>query len=151
LFVEPSAQGLQLHRHSERAPDVTLRGSLAVFARLARTGVAVGELNISGDVELGSRFKRILENAQPDFEEPLARVIGDVAAHQIGRVVRAGRDWGRHAGKSVALDVAEYLQEEARVLAPRVRVDEFLSAVDQLRNDSERLHKRLELLKERLR
>jgi ubiquinone biosynthesis protein UbiJ len=151
LYVEPSAQGLRLHRQSEREPDVTLGGSIPVFARLARTGVAVGDLKISGDVELGSRFKRILENADPDWEEPLARIVGDVAAHQIGRAVRAGREWSKQAVNSLGLDVAEYLQEESRVLAPRVRVEEFLSAVDKLRNDAERLQKRLELLQEHAR
>src|SRR5436190_20869538 len=51
LFVEPSLQGLRLRRNSERDPDVTLRGSIPVFARLARTGIAAGELQISGDIE----------------------------------------------------------------------------------------------------
>jgi ubiquinone biosynthesis protein UbiJ len=151
LFVTPAADGLRLRRAHDGAPDVTLRGSIPVFARLARTGIAVGELQISGDIELGSQFKRILEDIDPDFEEPLARVVGDVAAHQIARAARAGIRWGRHAVSTLAQDTAEYLQEESRILAPQVRVDEFMQAVDRLRADADRLQKRLEQLEGRCR
>lgn len=146
FFVTPSTTGLRLRREHDGAPDVTLRGGIPVFARLMRTGIAVGELQISGDVELGSRFKRILEGVEPDFEEPLSRVVGDVAAHQIARVARRTAAWGRHAVSSLAQDATEYLQEESRVLAPRVRVEEFLKSVDRLRADADRLQKRLEQL-----
>jgi ubiquinone biosynthesis protein UbiJ len=148
LYVEPSAQGLRLRRQSDREPDVTLRGSIPIFARLARTGLAAGELQISGDIELGSRFKRILEGIEIDWEEPLARVVGDVAAHQFGRAARTMRGWSEHAARSLAQDAVEYFQEEIRVLAPAVRVEEFLRAVDTLRADADRLQKRLERLEQ---
>jgi len=151
LYVEPSAHGLRLRRDCELAPHVTMRGSIPVFARLARTGIAAGEIQISGDIELGSRFKRILEGIDIDWEEPLSRVVGDVAAHQVGRAARAARAWGEQATETLARDVAEYFQEESRMLAPRVRVDEFLRAVDTLRNDAERLQQRLEQLAGRVR
>jgi ubiquinone biosynthesis protein UbiJ len=144
LFVTPGVDGLRLRRAFDGAPDVTLRGDIPVFARLARTGIAAGELQISGDIDLGTRFKRILEGVQPDWEEPLARVVGDVAAHQIGRIVRRVVGWGNDAARSLSQDTVEYLQEESRLLAPRVRVEEFLRAVDRLRADTDRLQKRIE-------
>lgn len=146
LFVFPSGAGLRLRRRHEHGADVTLRGSLPLLARLARTGIAAGELQISGDVELGSRFKRILEDIDPDFEEPLARVLGDPAAHALGRAARGAFDWGRHAAQALARDVTEYLQEESRVLAPRARVEEFMRAVDRLRADADRLEQRVQRL-----
>ncbi len=146
FHVEPVAEGLKLHRNAPRAPDVTLRGSVPVFARLARTGIAVGELQISGDIEVGSRFQRILKDVELDWEEPLSRVVGDVAAHQIGRAVRGATSWGIETSRTVAQDVVEYLQEERRVLAPRVRVEDFMQSVDKLRADADRLEKRIELL-----
>jgi ubiquinone biosynthesis protein UbiJ len=146
LFVFPSAQGLRFEREHDGAPHVTLRGAVPVFARLARTGIAAGELQISGDIDLGSRFRRILEEIELDWEEPLSRVVGDIAAHRIGQAARSFVAWGRDAAKHVARDTAEYLQEESRVLASRMRVDEFLKAVDDLRLDADRLQKRLEQL-----
>jgi ubiquinone biosynthesis protein UbiJ len=151
LFVEPSAQGLRLRGESERPPDVTLRGSVPVFARLARTGIAAGELQISGDIELGSRFKRILEGIDLDWEEPLSRAVGDVAAHEIGRALRAAGRWSKDAARALAQDSAEYLQEEVRILVPRVRVEEFFSAVDDMRTRADRLQKRIDMLLGRVR
>jgi len=143
LFVTPAADGLRVRRVFDGAPDVTLRGDIPVFARLARTGIAAGELQISGNIDLGTRFKRILEDIEPDWEEPLARVVGDVAAHQIGRVVRRAVAWGNDSARRLAQDAVEYLQEETRLLAPRVRVEEFLRAVDRLRGDADRMQKRI--------
>ena len=147
FFVSPSADGLRFHRRHEGVADVTLRGTIPLFARLLRTGIAVGELQISGDIELGSRFKRILEDVELDFEEPLSRLVGDVAAHEIGRGARDFVAWGKRAADSFARDIAEYLQEESRVLASRTRVDAFLRAVDTLRADADRLQQRLDRLK----
>lgn len=146
LFVLPSAQGLRFEREHSGAPHVTLRGAVPVFARLARTGIAAGELQISGDIDLGSRFKRILEEIDLDWEEPLSRVVGDVAAHRIGQTARAILAWGKEAANHLARDTAEYLQEESRILAPRMRVEEFLKSVDGLRLDADRLQKRIEQL-----
>lgn len=146
IFVLPSAQGLRFAREHDGAPHVTLRGDIPVFARLARTGIAVGELQISGDIELGSRFRRVLENIDPDWEEPLARVLGDVVAHRVGQTVRSAFGWGRRATRDIARDTVEYFQEESRLLASRVGVEEFLKAVDSLRSDADRLQKRLEQL-----
>jgi ubiquinone biosynthesis protein UbiJ len=146
LFVLPSAQGLRFEREHDGAPHVTLRGAVPVFARLARTGIAAGELQISGDIDLGSRFKRVLEEIELDWEEPLARVVGDVAAHRIGETMRSIFSWGKDAASHVTRDTVEYFQEESRVLASRMRVDEFLKAVDGLRLDADRLQKRIEQL-----
>ena len=146
IYVFPSAQGLRFAREYEGAPHVTMRGSVPVFARLARTGIAAGELQISGDIDLGSRFKRVLEDVDLDWEEPLSRVLGDVVAHRIGQTARSALAWGRKAAEHLTRDTVEYFQEESRILAPRVRVEEFMKAVDTLRLDADRLQKRLEQL-----
>ena len=104
----------------------------------ARRGV-----RIAGDAEVAQRFRDLLQHAQPDFEEELSRVIGDVAAHQVANVARGLLDWGRKAAGSFADNVAEYLQEEGRDVPARVEVEEFLEGVDRLRDDAERLEARL--------
>jgi ubiquinone biosynthesis protein UbiJ len=150
LYMAPSESGLRLLAGHE-APDVTITGSVPLFARLLfgdeapkpRAGRA---LQISGDIELGQRFQRILQTLDPDWEEQAARLVGDVAAHQLGRAVRALRAWGRQTAQTLGQDVTEYLQEESRVLAKRARVAAFLRAVDTLRADADRMQKRLERL-----
>ena len=127
--------------------DVTISASSVVFARLAMgRPMAAGEIQISGDVALGQAFQRILEHVQIDWEEALSRLSGDVIAHQVARAARHAASWSQHATDTLQRDVAEYMQEEAQLLATRPEVERFLDAVDRLRTDAERLGKRLERL-----
>jgi ubiquinone biosynthesis protein UbiJ len=154
LYVRPSAEGLRLLTAYDGNVDVTLRGTLPAFVRLAAGGsaaelMATTELAIEGDLDLGRRFQRFLAGIHIDWEEQAARVMGDIAAHKLGNVVRDLAAWRRHATQTLSADITEYLQEESRVLAPSTRVDTFLRAVDQLRADADRLEARVRHLQVR--
>lgn len=153
LYLHPSEAGFRLATASTQPAAVTLRGNLRVFLRLGlaagQSAPAVGEVEIEGDVGLGQRLQRILQDLDLDWEELLARLAGDAAAHQLGRAVRAAFAWQRQAFRTFGLDVAEYLQEEARVLPVRPEVDAFLGAVDVLRSDVDRLAVRIQRLREK--
>ena len=86
---------------------------------------------------------RTASPAQPDLEEELARVVGDVAARNLANLARGFLDFGRKAGRSLAGNVSEYLQEEGRDLPTTTEAEEFLAGVDRLRDDVERLEARL--------
>ena len=153
IFVLPSETGVSLRRHHDDAPDVTLAGDIPVFAKLALRRVvpdvvADGEVQISGDIDLGQRFQRLLEKINIDWEEPAARVLGDVAAHQLGNALRYLGGWTRRSLDVLGEDAAEYLQEESRLLPSRSRAEAFRLAVEALRLEAERLELRLERLRE---
>lgn len=153
MDVLPSEAGFELLPPGDAEPDVRISGTPALFARVLAADTmprAAGELVIRGDLELGNRFRAILERVDPDWEEPLAHILGDVAAHEIGRAVRAFAGWGRESARTLALDAVEYLQEESRLLPRRERVEAFLSAVDILRTDADRMQRRIEMLEARL-
>lgn len=153
IFVSPSETGLRLNERHDGEPDVTLTGDLPVFARFALRRVApevvaAGEVQISGDIDLGQRFQRLLEKIDIDWEEQAARVLGDVAAHRLGNVLRHGRDWTKQALPTLGRDLAEYLQEESRLLPPSARAEPFRQAVETLRLEMERLERRVDRLRE---
>lgn len=151
LYLHPSESGFRLAAQSDCAPAVTLRGTLATFARLGlgtpTETLKAGELEIEGDAALGQRLQRIFANLDLDWEEPLARLFGDPLGHGIGRAARAAFAWQRRAFKTFGLNTAEYLQEEARLLPVRYEVEEFLNAVDVVRADADRLAARIQRLK----
>jgi ubiquinone biosynthesis protein UbiJ len=154
LYACPSAEGFQLLTAYDGLADVTLRGSLPAFVRLAAGGsaaelMATTELTIEGDLELGRRFQRFMAGLHIDWEEQAARVVGDIAAHKLGNIMRDVVAWRRRSTQALLADIAEYLQEESRVLAPSPRVEAFLRAVDQLRADADRLEVRLRQLQGR--
>jgi ubiquinone biosynthesis protein UbiJ len=156
IYVLPSDTDLRLRTQCDVPPDITLRGRLPAFTALLRSGAtgdgfSAGELEIDGDAELGQRLQQFVRELDIDWEEQAARVIGDIAAHQLGNVVRAFAAWQRESVQTLGADLTEYLQEESRLLAPRTRVEAFFDAVDVLRSDADRLELRLRSLLERTR
>ncbi|MBI5612106.1 MAG: SCP2 sterol-binding domain-containing protein [Gammaproteobacteria bacterium] len=151
LYILPSEAGLRLLAAHDAAPDVMLRGEPAVFARLAFGGATTraGELQISGDLELGQRFQQVLRALDIDWEEQVAGLVGDVLAHQLGRVARGARAWQAQAVRTLGMDVREYLQEESRILPTRGEVEAFLDAIDGLRASADRLEQRVARLRTR--
>ena len=147
LYVSADGGRLAVSSRHDGAADASLSGTpialLALAGPQAEGALRKGGVRIEGDAEVAQKFRDLLAEAQPDFEEELARVIGDVGARRIANVARDVFGWGRKAAGSFAGSVAEYLQEEGRDVPARVEVDEFLEGVDRLRDDAERLEARV--------
>ena len=107
-------------------------------------------MTIEGDAAVGREFQTALARLDIDWEEQLSRLVGDAAAHQVGRFWHGFQAWGQRASATLRRDGGEYLQWELRVLPPRPAVEQFLSAVDALREDTDRLAARIERLRRRL-
>ena len=134
--------------------DITVRAPAAslMAAALKRDSEAVPRgMQISGDAETAQVFSRLLKSADLDWEELLAQRIGDVAARQVGNAMRGFMGWSRDAGTRLGQDVADYLHYESRQVPPRHEVEGFLTGVDRLRDDAERLTARLKRAESRLR
>jgi ubiquinone biosynthesis accessory factor UbiJ len=131
----------------------SLSGTPLALVRLAgpapESAIRGGSIQIQGDAEVAQAFSELLKQAQPDLEEELSRVIGDVAAHQVGNTARAMLGFGKRAIDTFTQNIAEYLQEEGRDLPTRTEADEFVADVDKLRDDVARLEARLANLSKR--
>jgi ubiquinone biosynthesis protein UbiJ len=147
FFLRAEGGRLELAPRHDGGTDASLSGTpialLALAGPRAEGALRGGGVRIEGEAEVAQRFRELLAEAQPDFEEELARVVGDVAARQVSNFARGLFDWGRRASDSLAGSMAEYLQEEGRDLPTRTEVEEFLAGVDRLRDDAERLEARL--------
>ncbi len=130
--------------------DAELIGSPLDFNRLligdAEAEIRAGAVEVRGDTDAADRFRDLLFLARPDFEELLSRLIGDVAAHQIGEAARSIADWGKQAARSLGRSLGEYLQEERRTVPTRFEVEEFATSVDRFSEDVDRLAARIEQL-----
>jgi ubiquinone biosynthesis protein UbiJ len=137
---------------AEDEADAELRGGPIGFARLQlgdpQSVLRSGAVRISGDTETAERFQALLESARPDPEEELAKVIGDVPAHQLGEAARGLAGWTRTAAESFARSLSEYLREERRDLPTRSEIDAHLDAVDEFAAAVDRAEARLKLLRD---
>jgi ubiquinone biosynthesis protein UbiJ len=151
LYLLPGVTGVRVLDQYAGEPTVRIRGAPLALARQWRgRGTSSGDMTIEGDAAVGREFQIALAHLDIDWEEQLSRLLGDAAAHQVGRFWRGFRTWGQRAGDTLRRDGGEYLQRELRVLPPHLAVEQFLSAVDALREDTDRLAARIERLRRRL-
>lgn len=156
LYFLADGQHLRLATDHQGPADASLSGSPLSFLRLMSQApegaVRAGSIQIHGDAEVAQTFSELLQQARPDLEEELSRIIGDVAAHQVGNAARSTLDFMRHGGRTFARNITEFLQEEGRDAPSRTEADELMTGVDTLRDDVDRLAARLDLLeRQRLR
>jgi ubiquinone biosynthesis protein UbiJ len=148
LDAVPSASGLRLSPAGTRPADVTLRGAFRSFARLmlGAGSLVPGTIEIAGNMDLGRRFQEVMRGLEPEWEEALARVTGDVLAHHLGKLARVSGAWAKTAAREFRLDTTEILQEELRILPNRHESEQLLGAIDVLRADVDRLEARVRRL-----
>lgn len=154
-FILPDATGIRLLHHFEGSADATLRGTPLALLNLGLQrktdgkpppGLFAGDVEISGDVELGQRFKQILDAIDIDWEELLSQKVGDLLAHKLGNTVRDAQAWGARTLDTFGQNITEYQQEEARNLPAPGEINAFLADVDTLRDDLARMEQRVRRL-----
>lgn len=153
FFLLPGAWGLRIQADLEAGPDVWIKGTPANFLKLLRAARAEApglpaDLQIMGDIALAQRFQAILRALDIDLEGPLARLVGDALAVQISRLASGAGRYLSDSGRSLALNLSEYLRFEIRLLPDDLQVREFCDAVDTLRQDADRLAQRLARLEQ---
>ncbi len=101
---------------------------------------------IEGNAELGQQIIDLFDQLEIDWEEQLAGWVGDFPAHQLGRLAQKFLAWGQEAKTSLTQNLNEYVHEEKPWFPPAAALADFLSEVDDLRLDLDRLEARVKQL-----
>ncbi len=144
VFLFPSIAGLVMNTAYEHRPDVLIKGTPTNFIMMlasSKQGNASlpTDMQVIGDIGLAQQFQAVMQNIEIDLEEPLSNWIGDSAAYQLGKFVRSTSRLAANTGKTLAMDMSEYLRFETDMLPDDLLVDEFCKEVDVLREDVDRL------------
>jgi ubiquinone biosynthesis protein UbiJ len=125
--------------------DLEVRLSPFLLPRLAaHDEAAYREIEMKGDMELAHEVSFLARHLGWDYEEDLSKVVGDIAAHRMAQGARGLARWAREAAVRTAQGAAEYWTEESPLIASRVKVEDFVREVSELRDAVERLGKRVE-------
>jgi ubiquinone biosynthesis protein UbiJ len=152
LLLESTGRTLRITRGDAGADAEIVGGPFGLLALSGESPEAVlqrGDVEIRGDAELAQKFRELVLLLRPDLEEDLSLVVGDVPAHQVGRLARMALGWTHKAATTTAQNLAEYLAHERQHLVPGAEGEQFLRGVDAVREDVDRIEARITLLERR--
>lgn len=136
-----------LQTASGAEPDVSIRIKPADLPLiLSNPDRAFSYISLSGDAEFAKAISEVAQGLQWEAEEDLAPFVGDIAAVRIAQAARATVHGLRSGSRKLVEQIAEYLLEENPTLLYRRAGDDFAAQVAALRDDVERLAKRIALL-----
>lgn len=155
LALEIAVEAQRLHVGPVEAgeePDLAVRSTLGgllgqlPFFRRDDAPAPVGTLRVSGDADLARRLQTLAMRFDPDWQQPLVTLFGEVLGVQIAQGVRAALLRLHETGSELVTSAAEYVTEESRDVVARAELEAFHDDVDVLRDDLERLAARLSRL-----
>lgn len=155
LALEIAVEAQRLHVGPVEAgeePDLAVRSTLGgllgqlPFFRRDDAPAPVGTLRVSGDADLARRLQTLAMRFDPDWQQPLVTLFGEVLGVQIAQGVRAALLRLHETGSELVTSAAEYVTEESRDVVARAELEAFHDDVDTLRDDLERLAARLSRL-----
>ncbi|MDB5730006.1 MAG: sterol-binding protein, partial [Noviherbaspirillum sp.] len=125
-------------------PDVTIRIKLSDLPLIAQNRErAFSYVNVEGDADFANTISQLANSLRWEVEEDLARFIGDIPATRIVTGARSVLGAARSTQRKLAENLSEYFLEEKPLLVRPHSVNEFADDVAKLRDDVERLGKRI--------
>lgn len=150
LMLTVTGDGFLKNADDNAVPAVTIHLKLSDLPLiLANRERAVSYVRIEGDADFANAISQLSQSLRWDAEEDLGKVVGDIAATRIVSGAKSMAAAAQTTQKQLAENVAEYfLEEQPMLIRPHV-MSEFSSEVVKLRDDLERLSKRIEKLERR--
>ena len=150
LMLTVTGDGFLQNADDNAVPAVTIHLKLSDLPLiLANRERAVSYVRIEGDADFANAISQLSQSLRWDAEEDLGKVVGDIAATRIVSGAKSIAAAAQTTQKQLAENVAEYfLEEQPMLIRPHV-MSEFSSEVVKLRDDLERLSKRIEKLERR--
>ena len=136
---------------AEAGADLVLAGSVPDFLRflgaIRREPLSkepFGRLEVHGSPDARAQFVQLLRRIEPDYEALLARAAGGVVAHAVSRTTLGRLFQARKSAARLVDDLAEYLEEEARLVPDPPARSRFAGGVQELIDKVGELEERID-------
>ena len=151
LCFEISTEGSLVALTNVDSPSLELEVSSEALSTLAGASgnlreQAMKSVKISGDADLAQLLGRLAGQIRWEYEEDLARLIGDAPANFAVRQGKKLISAGRSATSDLLANVAEYVGEERKVLLNKRDFMIHKNELSTLRDAVDRIEKRIQLL-----
>lgn len=145
--LKVAADGMVQATGDDEPAKVTVRVKLSDLPLIMQNRERIfSYVQIEGDADFANSISRLAQNLRWEAEEDLARLIGDIPATRVTAGVKAAVETARTTQRKFAENLAEYFLEEKPMLVRPQAVNDFASDVAKLRDDVERLAKRIDKL-----
>jgi ubiquinone biosynthesis protein UbiJ len=135
----------------DAAADVTIRVKLSDLPLILQNRErAFSYVKIEGDAEFANAISQLSKTLRWEAEHDLEKLVGQIAAQRLASGARAAVAAARTGQQRLAENVAEFFLEEQPLLVRPAAVDAFSADVARLRDDVERVAKRMEKLEQKL-
>ena len=147
LRLQVAADGMLVSVATDQPVAVTIHIRAADLPLIAQNRErAFSYVTIDGDADFANTISQVGQSVRWDAAEDLSRLVGDIAAQRIVTGAAATVATVRATGQKFMENVAEYFLEEKPMLLRPQAVTDFTAEVTRLRDDVERLAKRIERL-----
>lgn len=148
-------ESIHIKWHDLATADTVIKGTPLSLLNLAltsdnRKNFFIEDISIEGNLDLAQDFMDLIDEIEIDWEEYLSRWIGDIPAHQTGRIVRATKRFKQRVSKVLLNNTTEYLHEESDIFPANEEIKDFFEDVDLVRMDVDRLAIRVQHIKKML-
>jgi len=145
IVVTVKQQKIILSLGNEHNADLIITGRALTLAQLGSNPDSLfsADIDIHGNVQFAKQLRDLLEGFDFDWEQQLAKVTGDSMAYPIAHGIRQFHAWAKNTHQSMQLNMSEYLREEAQILPDKSQIKDYLSEIDTLRADTDRLDARI--------
>ena len=151
LRLRVTADGMVAASNGEEPASVTIRVKLADLPLIAQNRErAFSYVKIEGDAEFANTISQLAKGLRWEAEHDLERVIGPIGATRLVEGARGLFEAARAGQQKVAENVAEYFLEENPLLIRPVMADDYAGEGSRLRDDVERVAKRIARLESKL-
>jgi len=136
------------------SPSLTLEVSSRALGDLAASSGGLREqafkaVKITGDADLAQLIGRLAGQLRWEYEEDLARLLGDAPANFAVRQGKKIVSASRSAASDLLENVIEYVSEERKVLLNKRDFTVHKSELNNLRESVDRMEKRIQFLEQK--
>ena len=154
LCFEIRPDGLLVSLKEIEVPSLTLEVSAKALSDLAGSSGSLREqafkaVKISGDADLAQLLGRLAGQLRWEYEEDLARLVGDAPANFAVRQGKRFVSATRSATADLLDNIVEYVSEEKKVLLNKRDFMVRKSELSELRESVDRMEKRIQLLEQK--
>lgn len=142
FFIDEAGYLHEAAPEEEKALRLTLKPA-ALSSWLSSGTIDKEALHLAGDAELAQTLDFLLHHLRWDYEDDLARLIGDWPAYRLTRLARAGFTEGRRVAENLGSNALEYLRDESGFLPSQAEMAAFSADMARLRDGIARAEKRL--------